>query len=489
MFGNAMALWSGAAGTMIVVGTMFAWTSLRGMGLPPALVSAGLACVAGVTLAVIPWISIRRRRRELQRIVEHIQQIANGRPPTGDVPHASPYHELTKTVTRAVTDARDGAHQLEQQQRALQVELRIKDLQRQRADAILDSLTEAVIVTDAFHELVTANEAAARLFALDLANDLCRPIDQVIADPTITKHVKDTVEGGNPSMRRRIEHAIGAAGRAQRYEVTSTCLTAGASSNAGIRDATPGGASVVTVLRNVTRESRISEMKSEFVSNVSHELRTPLSSIKAYVEMLVDGEADNEITRAKFYHIIYSETNRLARLIDNILNISRVESGGAKVQRERMIVTDLIKEVIDVMLPQARAKHIELLDLSTSVAPAIFADRDMIYQVLINLVGNAIKYTPEDSNGQVTVTAGLSTDASMIQVAVRDNGVGIASDAAPHVFDKFYRVPDHKTLAKGTGLGLNLVRQIIETVHDGVIGVESTPGAGSTFTFALPFAE
>ncbi|MDP7348955.1 MAG: ATP-binding protein, partial [Phycisphaeraceae bacterium] len=137
----------------------------------------------------------------------------------------------------------------------------------------------------------------------------------------------------------------------------------------------------------------------------------------------------------------------------------------------------------------ARAKHIELLDLSTSVAPAIFADRDMIYQVLINLVGNAIKYTPEDSNGRVTVTAGLSTDASMIQVAVRDNGVGIASDAAPHVFDKFYRVPDHKTLAKGTGLGLNLVRQIIETVHDGVIGVESTPGAGSTFTFALPFAE
>ena len=228
-------------------------------------------------------------------------------------------------------------------------------------------------------------------------------------------------------------------------------------------------------------------MKSDFVSNVSHELRTPLSSIKAYMEMLVDGEADDEQTRAEFYNIIQGEANRLSRLIDNILNISRIESGVVTIQREHICLPTLVREVVDVVQPQAQAKNIKLIEQPSPLYFQVYADRDMIYQAILNLVSNAVKYTRE--GGQVEVKLSMDEQQRQVSLAVSDTGVGIAADALPHLFDKFYRVADHKGMAKGTGLGLNLVKQIIETVHDGKLEVQSELGKGSTFTFSLPIAD
>jgi two-component system phosphate regulon sensor histidine kinase PhoR len=220
---------------------------------------------------------------------------------------------------------------------------------------------------------------------------------------------------------------------------------------------------------------------------VSHELRTPLSSIKAYVEMLVDGEAADDQTRNEFYNIIQGEANRLSRLIDNVLNIGRIESGMVKVQREHISLPALVHEAVDVMQPQARAKQIELVEVPTPLFFQVFADRDMIYQAILNLVGNAVKYT--NPGGKVTVTIGVDEQAHMVQVAVSDTGVGVPPEALGRLFEKFYRVAEHKMMAKGTGLGLNLVKQIVETVHGGKVQVASTPGKGSTFTFSLPMAD
>jgi two-component system phosphate regulon sensor histidine kinase PhoR len=244
---------------------------------------------------------------------------------------------------------------------------------------------------------------------------------------------------------------------------------------------------VVTVLRDITREREISEMKSDFVSSVSHELRTPLSSIKAYMEMLVDGEAADEQTRAEFYSIIQDQTNRLQRLIDNILNISRIESGVVRVQREHVCLASLVKDAVEVMQPQARAKQIELVEVPTPLFFQVFADKDMIYQCLLNLVSNSIKYTP--AGGKVTVAISVDQQGRKVNVSVTDSGVGIPVEDLPRLFEKFYRVPGHKKLAKGTGLGLNLVKQIIETVHGGKVSVTSEVGIGSTFTFSLPMAD
>ena len=225
-------------------------------------------------------------------------------------------------------------------------------------------------------------------------------------------------------------------------------------------------------------------MKTDFVSNVSHELKTPLSSIKAYIEMLIDGEVEDEATCREFYGIIASEAERLGRLIENILNISRIESGVVKVVREPISLTSVAKRVLNVAAPQAKQKSIKLEERLAPVYCQVEADQDMIYQAVLNLVANAIKYTPEA--GTVSLHVGADEGRGVAVCEVRDTGAGIPAADLPHIFEKFYRVQANTKMAKGTGLGLTLVRHIIESVHGGTLSVTSEQGHGSTFSFELP---
>jgi two-component system phosphate regulon sensor histidine kinase PhoR len=220
------------------------------------------------------------------------------------------------------------------------------------------------------------------------------------------------------------------------------------------------------------------------VSKASHELRTPLSSMRAYVEMLVDGEAEDEATRKEFYGIIQSETERLARLVDNMLNISRIEAGIVEIDRTRVDVGGVIKQAMRTIEPQAREKQQTLhMDLSP-VDLHVQGDADMLLQVVVNLLSNAVKYTPD--GGRITVAADSDNLARCVHVGVQDTGLGIPPADHERIFEKFYRVENYKRVAKGTGLGLNLCRHIVETVHGGQIGLESTLGMGSRFWFTVP---
>jgi len=228
-------------------------------------------------------------------------------------------------------------------------------------------------------------------------------------------------------------------------------------------------------------------MKNDFVSNVSHELRTPLASIKAYVEMLIDGEAEDDRTKREFYEVIQNEANRLGRLIDDILNISRIESGIIKVNKQPQSLTVIIKEALEVIEPQARQKNIKLLEHLTPVLYQVVGDKDMLYQAVLNLFSNAVKYTPE--NGSIDVETRYDEARKTVLVRITDTGVGIPPKDLPFVFDKFYRAEANSRMAKGTGLGLSLVKQIVETVHQGKMVVESQVGKGSCFGFELKLAE
>lgn len=384
---------------------------------------------------------------------------------------------LTRAIEQALVSYRQRTEQLSSQRRELEIQCRIIDAERQHAEAILHSISDAVLVTDSFNEMAIANESAAETFRFELDDARHQPIDQIINDPSLLKLIRDTRDSGNLANRRHIEHTIACNGQPRTYNVTLSCVGNQQNEVAG----------VVTILHDVTKEKEISEMKSDFVSSVSHELRTPLSSIKAYVEMLVDGEARDEETRTEFYNIIQSESNRLSRLIDNILNISRIESGMVKIQRENISLPTVIKEVVDVMQPQARAKDITLTVQDTPLYYQVYADKDMIYQALLNLTGNAIKYTPQ--GGTVGMDTVVDDHSRTVRVNVSDSGVGIPADAIPHLFEKFYRVNDHKKIAKGTGLGLNLVKHIVETVHGGSVAVTSEVGKGSTFSISLPISD
>jgi two-component system phosphate regulon sensor histidine kinase PhoR len=228
-------------------------------------------------------------------------------------------------------------------------------------------------------------------------------------------------------------------------------------------------------------------MKNDFVSNVSHELRTPLASIKAYVELLIDGEADDEKTKREFYEVIQNEANRLGRLIDNILNISRIESGLVKINKKPQTLTGVVTDAMEVVAPQAAQKGVRLSEKLTPVAYRAMADRDMLFQAVLNVLGNAVKYTP--AGGEVTVETAVDESRRKVTVRITDTGVGIPPQDLPYVFEKFYRSEANNRMAPGTGLGLSLVKHIVETVHQGRTFVESEVGKGSTFGFELDLCE
>ena len=318
------------------------------------------------------------------------------------------------------------------------------------------------------------NEAAEKLLGFKLTPSLRKNIDQIISNGTLVRLIRETRSNGRNITRKVVEHCIDQKGSPRTFNITLSCVAAPADEVSG----------VVAVLHDVTREKEIARIKTDFVSNVSHELKTPLSSIKAYIEMLLDGEAQDEKTTKEFYEIISFETDRLHRLIENILNISRIESGVVKVVREPISLTSVVKQVLDVAVIQAKSKNIRLTDSLAPVYYQIEADRDMIYQAVLNLLSNAIKYTPED--GSVNVTVNVDERRKVAVCEVSDTGAGIPVDDLPKIFDKFYRVRANEKMAKGTGLGLALVKHIVETVHDGKLTVTSEEGKGSTFAFELP---
>ncbi len=385
---------------------------------------------------------------------------------------------LAGVCSHTVDHWREQAASAEARLKEAQIRQRITEADQKHTEAILHSLRDAVLVTDSFNELVMANEAAGTLLGFSAADVAHQPIDRLIHDATLLTLIKDTCEAGNTASRKHIEHTIKSApdAPALTFDVVASCLPGNK------QDSISG---VVTILHDISREREISELKTDFVSKASHELRTPLSSIRAYVEMLLDGEANDESSRREFYEIIQNEANRLGRLIDNMLNISRMEAGIIQVERTEVDFEALAAEVVEVMQPQAEAKQISL---SAKAGPEKFtaeADRDMMYQVLLNLISNGIKYTPE--GGRVTVSLENDDAARSVLVTVSDTGLGIPPDSMNKLFQKFYRIENYKRVAKGTGLGLNLVKHIVETVHCGQVGVSSQLGMGSRFWYSIPY--
>ncbi|HZZ44627.1 MAG TPA: ATP-binding protein [Tepidisphaeraceae bacterium] len=391
---------------------------------------------------------------------------------------AGEFHPLAKNVDDVISSAGDSVRKASLKVKELEIQLKVADAERQHAQAILYSISDAVLVTDTFDELVMANESAAKTFSFDLEKTTRHPIDHVLKDLKVIELIRDMRQSNSKNGRRITEHTIkGESGGNRTFKVTLSSVC----------DQTDNPAGVVAVLHDMTREKEVAEMKNDFVSNVSHELRTPLASIKAYVEMLIDGEADDEKTTREFYDVIQGEANRLGRLIDNILNVSRIESGLVKINKQPQSLTVIIKEALEVISPQAKQKNISIIEQLTPVYYQTVADHDMLYQAMLNLLSNCVKYTPE--GGTITVQTLVDESKKSVITKISDTGVGIPPKDLPFVFDKFYRVEANNRMAKGTGLGLPLVKHIIETVHHGKIFLTSEVGVGSTFGFELEMAE
>ncbi|HTL29117.1 MAG TPA: ATP-binding protein [Tepidisphaeraceae bacterium] len=429
-----------------------------------------LASIGGLLTVTV----VRRNNRQLLARLRQMSQ--DGRfkyLEAGDgefVPLTRAMNDLIDFAEKSVADAA-------MKTRELEIQLKVATAERQHAEAIIYSISDAVLVTDQFDDLVLANESAARTFDFPLDGSTRQPIAQVLKDEKMIELIREMRQSKSTNGRRIIEHQVNTNSGARSLKITLSCVSDQAEEPAG----------VVAVMHDMTKEKEVAEMKNEFVSNVSHELRTPLASIKAYVEMLIDGEAEDDQTKREFYEVIQNEANRLSRLIDNILNISRIESGLVKINKGPQSLMVILKEALDVIAPQARQKQIELEEKLTPVFYQTLADKDMLYQAVLNLLSNAVKYTPE--GGTITVETQVDEAKKKVITRISDTGVGIPPKDLPFVFDKFYRAEANNRMAKGTGLGLSLVKHIVETVHHGRIFVESHVGKGSTFGFELDLCE
>jgi len=363
-------------------------------------------------------------------------------------------------------------------------EVRRREVEASRARAILESVADGIVVTDARGKVTLFNPSAERLLGIAAERILGQPLERfsglfgAAAGEWLSK-VKQWSE--NPGLyqsgevyEQRLDLEDG--------RVLSVRLTPVLTSREFL--------GTVSVFRDITHQVEVDRLKSEFVATVSHELRTPMTAIKGYVELLLKGVAGplNE-QQLRFLEIVHTNTERLSSLVSDLLDISRIEAGKITFVPEEVDLAELVSEV----LTEARRLAEEDGRAVTFVAelppdlPPVWADRERLYQILANLVDNGYRYTPD--GGRVLVRA--RRQGEEVQVDVVDNGIGIPPDEQERVFERFYRGEHPLVMASaGTGLGLSIVRTLVE-MHGGQIWVESDgiPGKGSTFSFTLPVAE
>lgn len=375
-------------------------------------------------------------------------------------------------IRRRSRDGTDKMERLNQLNQDLSLQVQLLRKQNKNTQAIIFGIRDAVLVVDSGNCLTIANQAAEALFGFQFDPSQLRPASELVRHPDLLalmdksrqnriRHVRHEV-----TVKRSDESAV--------FDCILSCVT-------DEKDQLTG---IVAVLHDVTREKEVSQMKNDFVSHVSHELKTPLASINAYAEMLVDGEAKDPQTLQQFCSVIQTQAQRLNRLIEDILNISRIESGLVKINKQAISLSMVIHDAVEMIRSYAQEKNITVHMPPSIIFDQVYADKDMMTQVVINLLSNAVKYTPKQ--GEVTVTCEVNDSDQMVRVQVADTGVGIPPEDLPKLFEKFYRVEANKKMAKGTGLGLNLVKQMVEKVHQGKVFVRSTPGQGSTFGFEMP---
>lgn len=334
-----------------------------------------------------------------------------------------------------------------------------------RLEAIMAGLVDGVVLTDGEGNILRMNEAASRMLDADIETAIGRPFVQVSRDHEIWIVLRDALRGKKkPSAT--VEHGI---------ERMSLLVTARALQE-------DGELLGLMVLRDVSELRRLELVRREFVSNVSHELRTPLTSIRALVETLEAGALDEPDLAQDFLSRIIGEVDRLNALVEDLLDFARLEAGRVPLNLQPVDIGEAIRIGADRLRPQIERARLDLhIDIAPDL-PEIEVDTKRIEQVMINLVHNAIKFTPPD--GAITVR--VYQRKGNIVTEVQDTGVGIPHDEQARLFERFYK-SDKARRSEGTGLGLAIAKNIV-LLHGGKIEVESEPGEGAIFRFMLPIA-
>jgi two-component system phosphate regulon sensor histidine kinase PhoR len=388
----------------------------------------------------------------------------------------NPWFDLADRVRDTVMRLYRRIEALENLQASLEVRCRRAATHAERMTRILDGLADPILAVDDFGDVVLANRSAQELLQIDVQNAETKALAGLVSCRKLVQLLASTRQRKTPGHRTDELEIADAEGRTRWYRATAVHLAA--------EDEDGRHEGAVAVLRDIGDQKALQKRNAEFVSSVSHEIKTPLAAVKAYVELLADGDAEDQQTREEFLGVINSQADRLQRLIDNMLDLARIEAGVVQVSKRPRSLNELLEEALRIVRPAAETKQIELASELSPLYLGVLADRDMLLQAAINLLSNAVKYTP--AGGRVTLRSRLDDDR--VRFEVQDTGVGLSEDDCQRVFEKFYRVKKDQEMAAGTGLGLPLAKHVVEDVHGGRLTVESVLGQGSTFIVTLPGA-
>ncbi len=413
------------------------------------------AVVAVLTSLILGFIIVRRMSGPVIQMTQAAGKIAGG-----------DFSELIRT------DTTDEIGDLARSFNIMSLELqnKIENLTREigEKEAILSGMIEGVIAVDRDQRIILLNSAAEAMFNISSHRALGRFHWEMIRHSQLNTFFQEVLDSGSPKTKELTLYHDG--GR---------ILQTQAASISGKRD-TPWA--VVAVFHDITEIRRLEEARKEFVANVSHELRTPLTSIIGFVETLRDGAISDPEKGFRFLNIIAKHTERLDRLISDLLELSQIESGQTEMHLACVNLLELINRTVYNFRETAGWKGQTINVTIPQGLPSVVADEEKMETVLVNILDNAVKYTPE--HGEITISA--IDDNGFVKVEISDTGMGIPPRDLPRIFERFYRVDKARSRELGgTGLGLSIVKHILEA-HGGTIHAESEPGKGSKFIFTLP---
>lgn len=455
---------SGPCPSQMTLGAVFPWpVMMLAAGSVPApaftpteavLIGAGLA--GGVALVVLLILnrSIRTLERGARRLAE------------GDLSQ--------RVAVNGPLMISSMAESLNEMAKQLQHRLSTVVEQRNELGAVLSSMNEGVIAVDQEQRILSLNPSAARMFHIDARESIGRPIEEVIRNTSLQNFVRQTLSHHTATQAEfplRLETSI---------SVSEHIIEA---QGAALRDMHDRRIGAVMVFHDVTRLRKLESIRTDFVSNVSHEIKTPVTAIKGAIETLLD-EPDPAFTpdTLKFLQIISRQSDRLVAIIEDLLSLTRLEHDNELLAAERTAcdVQAIIHAAVETCQATAQERQSRInVECSSSITALGIAP--LLEQALVNLIVNAIKYSPDRSS----VLVSAMDNGHEVVISVQDHGRGIEPEHLPRVFERFYRTDKARSRQMGgTGLGLSIVKHIAE-VHRGRVSVNSTPGAGSTFRIHL----
>ncbi|MBC8198488.1 MAG: PAS domain S-box protein [Desulfobacterales bacterium] len=394
-------------------------------------------------------------------------------------------------IKRAEEQIKEYSQKLEEMVKEKTRALYDSEKSRDKIDGILKSIADGLIVTDIYNRIVLMNRAAEDMLDVHFSEVIDRPIDVAIKDETLRNLFKTSLEEREPGYQFDFE-LPGENSKDPRIIRART---------SEIKDTAGNQTGIITIIHDVTLERKVDRMKTEFISAAAHQLRTPLTSLQGFSEILMTRDNIKKEQQKEFISHINKQSVNLANIINDLLDISRIESGMEfTLHKVSCDINEIIRKTVKYFQVAEPERQFDIILPKEPLE--LVADKDKIGQVLENILGNAVKYSPE--GGSICLTAkriadfglqnseleghekefALRTPQSAIEISVADQGIGMSSDQVEKIFDKFYRVDVSNRAVPGTGLGMSIVKNYVEA-HGGKVWVESELGKGTVVKFVL----